>query len=351
MFLSTLLTLALSVPSAQAVEITWVGGGHASNPQWSPDGTWLAYEVNNNSDKVDLYVVRVQNGNPGQATKVVIPGSSSSFSATGGYAANPNWHPKGPVIFEAANPGGNTRLYYLSPGGGGPAEYLNISQAPGNLAWPTVSPDGVNLAYVSSASGAGDVYLFSSATSKATLTSPSALPENAPRFSPDGKTLVFSRKSQGTEDLYTWTTGSTVEAALKNAPGDQTRPRYAKDKVVYFTNERGDDHWDIAVMPLSPNVPSTTVARDIRLPLRSQPQLTPDGTAVLWTSMAPNTDAIVYVTKLDGSGTKQINTGLTAVGDATVATSGGRTFLAFTALPTSGSDWRQLHVIDVTGQI
>jgi Tol biopolymer transport system component len=349
MFLATLLTLTAA---AHAVEITWVGGGHASNPQWSPDGTWLAYEVNNNADKVDLYVVRVQNGNPGQATKVVIPGSSSSFSATGGYAANPNWHPKGPVIFEAANPGGNTRLYYLSPGGSSPAEYLAIGQAPGNLAWPSVSPDGINLAYTSSASGAGDVYLFSSSTSKASLTTPSALPENAPRFSPDGKTLVFSRKSQGTEDLYTWTVGATVQSPFKGGAGDQSRPRFAGDKVVYFTNERGDDHWDIGVLPAaSPGGTAAVVAKDIRLPLRSQPPITPDGSAVVWTSMAPNTDGLVYVTKLDGSGTKQVNTGLTAVGDASISTSGGRTFLAFTALPTSGSDWRQLHVVDITGQI
>ncbi len=349
MFLATLLT-ALTT-TAHAVEVTWVGGGHASNPEWSADGSWLAFEVNNNSDKVDLYLVRVTNGNPAAATKVVIPGSSSSFSATGSYAANPNWHPKGPVLFEAANPGGLTRLYFLSPLGGSAAEYINIQTAPGNLAWPTVSPDGLSLAYTSSATGAGDIYVFSSASSKATLTMASGLPESAPRYSPDSKTLVFSRKSQGTEDLFTWTTGAATQTPLKSAAGDQSRPRMSADKVVYFSNERGDDHWDIGVMPATPGAAATMVAKDIRLPLRSQPQLTPDGSSVVWTSMASSTDAIVYVTKLDGSGTKQINTGLTAVGDASVSTSGGRMFLAFTALPTSGSDWRQLHVVDVTGQI
>lgn len=351
MFLATLLA-ALSLASpAHAVEITWVGGGHASNPQWSSDGTWLAFEVNNNSDKVDLYVVRVQNGNPSAATKVVIPGSSSSFSATGSYAANPNWHPKGPVMFEAANSGGLTRIYFLSPGGSSPAEYINITLAPGNLAWPTVSPDGNNLAYTSSATGAGDIYLFSSATGKAALTTASGLPENAPRFSPDGKTLVFSRKSQGTEDLFNWVAGATVQTPLKGGSGDQTRPRYSGDQVVYFSNERGDDHWDIGVMPAVAGSSATVIAKDIRLPLRSQPQVTPDGTAAIWTSMAPNTDSIVYVSKFDGSAPKQINTGLTAVGDASISTSGGRVFLSFTALPTTGSDWRQLHVVDITGQI
>lgn len=341
------LTLTLC---AHAAEVTWVGGGHAGNPQWSPDGSWLAFEVNNNADKVDFYLVKVTNGNPSSPQKVVIPGGSSSFSATGSYAANPNWHPKGPVLFEAANPGGNTRIYYLSPGGASPSEYLSAAQAPGNLAWPTVSMDGSTLAFTSSATGQGDIYLFSQATNKVSVTVKSEIPENAPRFSPDGKTLVYSRKNQGTEDLFTWTTGSSSQTPLKGGSGDQSRPRYAKSDIVYFTNERGDDRWDIAAVPAAGGE-RRIVAQDIRLPLRSQPALTPDGAAVLYTSSAPAKDSTVYVVKLDGSGTREIATGLSAVGDPAVVIANGRTFLAFTALPTTGSDWRQLHVIDVTGQL
>lgn len=343
------LTLALTL-SARAAEVTWVGGGHAGNPQWSPDGSWLAFEVNNNADKVDLYVVKVANGNPSAPQKVVIPGGSSNFSAGGSYAANPNWHPRGPVLFEAANPGGLTRIYFLNPGGSSPSEYLNIQQAPGNLAWPTVSPDGATLAFTSSATGMGDMYTFSQSTNKVAVTVKTDSPENAPRFSPDGQTIVHSKKNFGTEDIFTWSTGASAQTPLKGGNGDQSRPRYAKGDVVYFTNERGDDRWDIAAIP-SAGGDRRIIAQDIRLPLRSQPAITPDGTAVLYTSSAPAKDSSVFVVKLDGSGTKEIATGLSAVGDAAVVTAGGRIFLAFTALPNSGSDWRQLHIVDVTGQI
>ncbi len=344
------LTFALGLV-AQAAEVTWVGGGHAGNPQWSPDGSWLAFEVNNNADKVDLYVVKVANGNPSAPQKVVIPGGSTSgFTAGGSYAANPNWHPRGPLLFEAANPGGLTRLYFLSPGGSSPAEYLSIAQAPGNLAWPTISADGSTLAFTSSATGQGDVYVFSQSTNKVALTVGTETPENAPRFSPDGKALAFSKKNHGTEDLFTLALGTTTQTPLKGGSGDQSRPRYSKADVVYFSNERGDDRWDIAAIP-SAGGERRIVAQDIRLPLRSQPSITPDATAVIYTSSAPAKDSTVYVTKLDGSGTKEIKTGLSAVGDASIVTAAGRTFLAFTALPMSGSDWRQLHIIDVTGQI
>ena len=348
MYLSLAWTL---LTAAHATEVTWTGSvGHASNPQWSADGNWLAFEVNNNATKVDLYVVQVQSGAPRTPVKVVIPGSSSSFSSASGFAANPNWHPKGPLIFEASNPGGLTRLYFLQPGGSSPTEYLNVATAPGNLSWPALSPDGTTMAYVSSGTGQGDIYLFSAATGKTAVAFPSGLAENAPRFAPDSKTLVFSR-NMGTLDLYTWAPGAGA-LALTGGPADQTRPRYAgSDQVVFFTNERGEDLWDISVAPAVAGKTRLVLARDIRLPLRSQPQLTPDNSAVVYTSAAPAQDSYVFVTRLDGTSTKKIDTGLVAVGDPSVTISGGRTWLAFTALPTSSSDWRQLHIIDVTGQL
>ncbi len=346
------LSFMLASLTAQAAEVTWVGGGHASNPQFSIDGNWLAFEVNNNADKVELYVVKLTSGNPSAPQKVVLPGGSSSFTAAGVYAANPNWHPGKALIFEAANPGGQTRLYYLQPGGSSAAEYLSASQAPGSLAWPAIAPDGQSLAFTSSNTGKGDVYVFSQSQNKVYNTFSSGEPENAPRFATDSKSLVFSKKNQGTEDLFMHTLGTTTQTPLKGGNGDQTRPRFNATEVIYFTNERGDEHWDIAAVPPVPGGERRIVAKDIRLPQRSQPSLTPDGTSVVYTSSAPAQDTWIFVSKLDGSGTKQIASGgLTAVGDPVVVTAGGRTYLSFTALPPSGSDWRQLHVLDITGQI
>lgn len=345
--------ISLLATTALAAEVTWVGGGHGSNPQWSADGTWISYEVNNNADKVDLYVVKVSNGNPSNPTKVTIPGGTSSFAATGSYAANPNWHPKQNIlIFEAANSGGTTRLYYLNPGTASPAEYLNISQAPGNLSWPAISPDGGTVAFTSSNTGSGDIYIFSQSTNKVSPAYPStAESENAPRFTMFAS-LVFSRKNFGTEDVFSAPLAATQQAPVKGATGagDQTRPKAVGPNIVFYTNERGDDHWDIAVVPVGGG-DRRIVAKDVRLPQRAPPSITPDGTAVLYASATPSTDGSVFAAKLDGSGSKEYKTGLNAVGDPVMVTSNSRSFLAFTALPMSGSDWRQLHVVDVTNQL
>ena len=339
--------MVLLAAVVSAAEVSWLGGGHASNPEWSPDGSWLAFEVNNNADRVDLYVVRVAAGQPGLSQKVVIPGATSSFNSGATYAANPNWHPKGPVVFEASNPGGLTRLYYLQPGGSSPAELLSLTQAPGNLSWPSLSPDGTTLAFTSSASGVGDIYLFSQAQNKVSLAFASGFPENAPRFGPTGQSLVFSRKSGGTEELFAWTMGAPAPLALVGGSGDQTRPRFVGDEVVYFTNERGDDHWDIAVVGVTPGSARRVVARDIRLPLRSPPQLSADGRSVFYGTMNAKEDSAVFVARLDGSGATKFETGMRAVGDPAVVSAGGRSWIAFTALPSTEATWRQLHVVEM----
>jgi Tol biopolymer transport system component len=338
---------------AHAVEVTWVGGGHGSNPQFSADGNWLAFEVNNNSDKVDLYVVKLTGGAPGAPTKVVIPGSSSSFSAGGGFAAAPVWHPKQSILlFSGANSGGTMRLYFLSASNPAPAEYVNGTLAPGSLAWPAISADGGTVAFTTSATGAGDVMLFSQQTNKVTPAFPTTREsENAPNFGPDGKRLVFSRKNYGSEDVFTITSGETAAVPVKGATGngDQTRPRVVGSDVLYFTSERGVGKWDIAVVPVAGG-DRRVLAKDVRLPIRTTPAITPDGGAVLYGSSEPAKDGSVYITRLDGSSTVEIKTGLAAVGEPAITVAGGRSFLSFTALPSSGSDWRQLHVLDVTGK-
>ena len=72
---------------------------------------------------------------------------------------------------------------------------------------------------------------------------------------------------------------------------------------------------------------------------------------MLWVSSEPSKAGSIMVSRLDGSGTKEIDTGLVACGEPSLTEVGGKFFLAFTALPPEGSDWRRLHVIDVTGRL
>jgi len=334
--------------TAGAVEVNITAKGHAFNPSWSPDGQWLAFELNNYQGSIELYVVKVQGGNPmGNPTKMVVPGASSSFSTAASVAAAPTWHPKGGLIFEGSAAGGNSRLYFWQPGGQTASELLSVTQVKDDLSWPTISPDGKTVAFVCSATGQGDVYFWGRGTNAVTMAFASPFSEMAPRYAPTNTELAYSRKNQGGEDLFVWSAAANTPRVGGN--GDQTRPVWSGTSVVFFSNERGDDRWDVAISKGAGD--KQILAKDVRLPQRAAPALAPNGQWVAYGVVTPEKADAIFLTKVDGSATVEINTGFVAAGEPSLIASGGRTFLAFTALPSNSADWRGLHIIDVTDKV
>jgi Tol biopolymer transport system component len=341
------LALVAALPSHGA-EISVAAKGHASNPVWSTDGSMLAFELNDYSGNIALFVSKMNNGNPvGTPSKGDLPGASSQFGGSGTIAANPSWHPEGPLMFEGSSAGGTMRIYFWQPGAGMPAELLNSGQISGDLTWPAVSPDGSKLVFVSDATGKGDLYLWDRASNSVSQSMSSPFTEAAPSFDRSGGAIAFSRKNQGGEDLFVFSDGSS--APLIGGNGDQTRPIYTGGSVAYFTSERGDGKFDIAVS--SGPGKKKVIAKDVRLPVRASPALSPDGLWVAYGSANPENGSYIFITKADGSQTVKINTELVAAGEPSITVANGRTFLAFTALPGEGADWRRLHVVDITGKL
>jgi Tol biopolymer transport system component len=336
------------VGSAHAAEVSVAAKGHAYNPAWSSDGQWLAFEVNRFEEGVDLFVVKVQNGNPvGTPTKISIPGAGSSFSSGGSMVAAPNWHPQGMLIFEGSNAGGTNRLYYFKPGGQSAAELLSVSQIAGDLSWPAISGDGKLVSFVSDAAGAGDIYTWDRSNNQVASSVASPFSEMAPRYHKSTGKVVYSRKNQGGEDLFTFEAAKSMPFVGGN--GDQTRPAWASDAVTFFSNERGDDRWDVVVSDAVGQ--KRTVARDVRLPLRATPAVSPDGRWIAYGFEAPEQANAIGFAKVDGSATATVDTGLVAAGEPALIEAGGRIFVAFTALPQAGADWRKLQIIDVTDKL
>ena len=340
------MTLLLGLTlSAHATEVSASQEGHASNPSWSPSGEWLAFEVNNYSGNIELFLVNVQNGNPlGMPQKVNIPGSSSSFSSGGSVVAAPNWHPRGIVIFEGSNAGNGNRLYQQTPEGAAAGQLLTSGQISGDLSWPAISNDGKHVAFVSDISGSGDIYYWDRASNQVVQAVSSPYSEMAPRYNADGSQMVYSRKNRGSQDLFTWDGSQSIP--LVGGNGDQTRPVWAGDSVLFFSNERGDDNWDIVV---STGVgQKQTIARNVRLPQRATPAISPDGRWVAYGVEEPEKSGNIMFTRVDGSSTVALPTDVIACGEPALIEASGRIFLAFTALPSEGADWRQLHIEDVT---
>ncbi len=348
----SLLAAIVAVSDARAAPIDAGAAGHSYNPTWSPDGKWIAFELDPYEGSVDLYVVSVDGTRATAAPKRIgLPGSTSAFSTQASIAASPSWHPGGQLVFEGSNAGGTMRLYYWASDRAQAVELLSTAKVAGDLSWPTVSADGKKVALVSDATGNGDLYVWTQAANQVTALVSSTFSEMAPRFDATSSRIGYSRKNLGGEDLFVVDAAS---AAPTSAPwaggnGDQTRPVWAGGSLVYFTNERGADHWDIAVASGPKN--ERIVARDVRLPLRASPAISPDGKWVAYGVVDPKRANRILVAALDGTRTIEVPTDLVACGEPAIGRSGDKLVLAYTALPHEGADWRQLQLVDVTAVV
>lgn len=342
----------LLVSSALAGPVRFEGEGHAQHPVWSNDGRFLAFEVNKYAGgDIDLYIASVTGDVAKDGIRVTLPGGASPFGGTGQVVVNPVWHPKeGMAVFEGSNQGGQFRIYYRQATGGAAFELIQTTELPGDLTFPSISPDGKTAAFVSDATGAGDIRLRDTQTGRLTQLTTSPVSEMFPLFSADGSLMLFTRKNDGGQDVYEIPVAGGAETQVVGGSGDQTRAAYgAGDSVVYFDGNRGEEHWDLVSM----NGEGTrkVLAKDVRLPVRARPALSPDGLWAAFTYSDPTKDRKIVLTRIDGSRTVDVDTEFTACGEPALSVQGGRTLLAFTALPSSGSDWRFLTVMDVTDRI
>ena len=165
-----LLAAVLASADARAAAVEVGAAGHAYNPTWSPNGRWLAFELDPYEGSVDLYVVAVDGTRTTAAPRrIALPGSTSAFSTQASVATSPMWRPGGQLLFEGSNAGGAMRLYYWAPDRPQAMELLSATKAAGDLSWPAISSDGKKLAFVSDATGNGDVYVWTQAANEVAL--------------------------------------------------------------------------------------------------------------------------------------------------------------------------------------
>jgi len=349
MMVTTLWMMGMQV--AQAGQVQVPADGHAMNPVWSPDGKKVAFEINGQTGSISLFVANVDGGNSsGVPEKIGLKVEQTSFGgSTGTVTAAPTWNPVNKALFfEGSHKGGSNRLYMYSFNGQ-PAYPVPENVISGDLSWPSFSKDGMELLFVSDATGKGDVYALSLRDwkTKRQITS-SEYSEMAPRFDNDGN-IVYTRKQNDAEDIFVHKSGTNNDWV--GGAGDQTRPQWANagGAVIYFTSERGGGVWDVAIS--SGQSQSKTLAKDIRLPFRAAPSLSPDGKWVAYGLENPDKATSIWLTKLDGSKTIAIKTPHQACAEPSLTEVGGKIYLAYTGLPSEGSNWRQLHIVDVTDKL
>ncbi|MDQ3822672.1 MAG: PxKF domain-containing protein, partial [Actinomycetota bacterium] len=196
-------------------------------PTWSRDGTQIAFEAFDDSDRRRIYVTSAH----GTGERLVSPASFSSDDA------EPSWSPDGTQIaFASTRPfNGSWHVWVVGADGSGLRQVTTeLGTAP---AW---SPDGAEIAYVGP--GQAVVAVRPDGTGRREITAPPAgYSDGHPSWSPDGSRLVFTRRP---------TFGTAAQLYVVDADGSNVRqltfgsaasffPSWSPDGTqIVFTQER-----------------------------------------------------------------------------------------------------------------
>lgn len=111
-------------------------------------------------------------------------------------------------------------------------------------AYPTLSPDGKTLLFVSNRSGVQALWTASADGSgvKLWFEHGDGAP-TTPAWSPDGKTVAFAMRPDGAaedeSDIFTLDAGGRTLRRLTDAPGDDSHPHWSADgKRIFFNSPR-----------------------------------------------------------------------------------------------------------------
>jgi len=153
-----------------------------SEPAWSPDGTQLAFISNrqiieNTFDgRFNIFIMDANGGNQRLLTDF------------GGSSSSPDWSPDGTKIAFQSTINGDLDIFTISPDG---SNLVNLTQNPSSDYTPTWSRDGSKIAFVSDRNGNEDIFIMDADGTNVVQLTTTPSYDKGPSWSPDGKFIVY----------------------------------------------------------------------------------------------------------------------------------------------------------------
>jgi TolB protein len=209
---------------------------------YSPDGTRIAYTTYGLTSS-DIAVINADpltgTGGSGQVNLTNTSGIDEGF---------PDWSPDGSKIAYSTGRDGNNEIYVMNADG---TNAVRLTNSPGDDFAPSWSPDGARIAFVSDrdqTAGVYDLYIMNSDGSNVKQLTNDAAIDYSPDWSPDGKTIVFRSHHDGPGDIYIINadpltgTGGTGARNLTNNPAEDWAPTWSPDGqwIAFQTNRDGN---------------------------------------------------------------------------------------------------------------
>src|SRR5882724_860111 len=191
-------------------------------PQWSPDGTRIAY-VSFERRKPIVFVHNLLDG-----TRMVLANFEGSNSA-------PSWSPDGKKLAIVLTKDGTSNIYTINADGSGLARFFFNDTT---TTEPSYSPDGKTILFTSDRAGSPQIYrMRADGQGEAERMTYEGSYNVTPRYSPDGKSFIFIHRNEGQFNVAVQEIASRQMQILTAGGLDQS-PTYAPNgKMILYASE------------------------------------------------------------------------------------------------------------------
>lgn len=199
---------------------------------WSPDGRTIAYDgVNPDHDGArDIILVDLDREEPEEFW----------ITTYEGYDCYPSYSPDGQYIVYMSERDGNRDLYIMDLEGN---DVARLTEDPANDYEPAWSPDGERIAFVSRRSGKSQIYVMDADGSNVIQLTDSEHLDWRPTWSPDGAWIAFESWREGNADIYRMRPDGRDLQQLTFSLSEDGHPSFSPDgRYIAFHSKRLGDY-------------------------------------------------------------------------------------------------------------
>ena len=192
------------------------------SPQWSPDGTRIAY-VSFERRKPIVFVHNLLDG-----TRTVLANFEGSNSA-------PAWSPDGKMLALVLTKDGSSNIYTINADGSGLARFTNTQAIDTE---PNYSRDGKYILFTSDRAGSPQIYrMRADGEGEAERITFEGSYNVTPRHSPDGKSFIFIHRNEGRFNVAAVDLATRQMQILTAGSLDQSPTFAPNGKMILYASE------------------------------------------------------------------------------------------------------------------